>query len=72
MYISGIVNTVARVICGWISDRPWADALVINNLALMIGGVSTIAAPFCFNYVTFATYTAVFGCTIGMQRLSLL
>ena len=47
------------------SDRPWADALLINNIALMIGGAATIASPFCVNYGMFATYAAVFGLGIG-------
>ena len=64
-FFTGIANTIGRVMCGWVSDRPWADALLINNIALMIGGAATIASPFCVNYGMFATYAAVFGLGIG-------
>ena len=63
--IIGIANTIARVLCGWISDQPWADCLIINNVALIMGGVATILCPFCFNYGLLATYSAVFGSGIG-------
>ena len=53
------------MLCGWVSDRPWADALLLNNIALMIGGAATIASPFCINYGMFATYAAIFGLGIG-------
>ena len=66
---SGIANTIGRVLCGWVSDRPWADALLINNVALMIGGAATIASPFCTEYWMFAVYAATFGCSIGDLNL---
>ena len=64
--ISGIANTIGRVLCGWVSDRPWADALIINNVALMIAGAATVASPFCTNFTMFATYSTAFGLGIGM------
>ena len=67
-FIAGITNTVGRVLIGWVSDRPWADALLINNVALMIGGAATIASPFCTNYAMFAAYSVVFGCGIGKNK----
>ncbi len=27
--IIGITNTVVRVLCGYVSDKPWADALKV-------------------------------------------
>ena len=63
--IIGIANTVARVACGWVSDRPWADCLLINNCALVIGGVMTMLCPFCLTYPLLGTYSFVFGSCIG-------
>ncbi len=63
--IIGIANTVARVLCGWVSDQTWADCLMINNLALVIGGVATMCAPFCNSYGMMAAYAFVFGACIG-------
>ncbi len=63
--IIGIANTFARVAAGWVSDQPWADCLIINNCALLIGGIATCLCPFCLNYGLLATYSFVFGCCIG-------
>ncbi|ELT97508.1 hypothetical protein CAPTEDRAFT_171008 [Capitella teleta] len=64
--IIGIANTIARVLCGYVSDQPWADCLVINNVALMMGGLATILCPFCYNYAMLAIYSAVFGVGIAV------
>lgn len=62
---AGIANTIGRVLCGWVSDRPWADALLINNVALMVAGAATVVSPFCVNYTMFGFYGAIFGLGIG-------
>ena len=63
--ILGITNTVGRVLAGWVSDRPWADCLLINNLALVVGGISTTMVPLCTHYWMLATYASIFGMCIG-------
>ena len=63
--IIGILNTVSRVLVGWVADRPWADALLLNSVALVIGGVSTMFVPYYSNFGTMATYSVVFGVAIG-------
>lgn len=64
----GITNTVGRVVAGWVSDRPWADCLLINNVALIVGGLSTMAVPFLDEYWMLVAYATVFGLCIGVQR----
>lgn len=64
--IIGIANTVGRVLCGWVSDQPWADSLLINNLALIMAGVATIASPFCVSYGLLGAYSCVFGLGIAV------
>jgi MFS family permease len=64
--VIGITNTVGRVFCGWISDRPQVDALLINNLALVVGGTVTLLSPFLFNtFVSLSVYGAIFGFSIA-------
>ena len=63
--IIGILNVVARIGVGWVADRPWADALIINSVALLVGGVSTIFVPMYSSFGLLATYLAVFGTCIG-------
>jgi len=63
--IIGILNTGARVLVGWLADRPWADALLINSVALVIGGGATMFVPKYSDYSILATYCVVFGICIG-------
>ena len=63
--IIGIVNTTGRVLCGWVSDKPWADPLKIYNAALIVGGVVTMAVSWMNNYILLCVYAAVFGLCIG-------
>lgn len=63
--IIGIANTVARVLCGFVSDLKWVDCLLLNNLALIMAGGSTILCPLYVNYGLLAAYSVVFGAGIG-------
>jgi sugar phosphate permease len=54
-----------RIICGWISDKPWADSLKIYNAALIIGGSATVACAWFSSYALQATYAGVFGLSVG-------
>ena len=66
--IIGILNTVARVLVGWVADRPWADALILNSVALVVGGVTTMFVPYYGSFGIMATYSVVFGVAIGRFR----
>lgn len=37
--IIGIVNTVGRIVLGYISDKPWLNRLWLYNIALTICGI---------------------------------
>lgn len=61
----GLTNTVGRIFCGWISDRPSLNALSINNVALIIGGFVTILSS-CFTTLELLlVYAGIFGFSIG-------
>ncbi|CAL1534046.1 unnamed protein product [Lymnaea stagnalis] len=64
--IIGVTNTVGRVAVGFISDQPWADCLMINNIALIVGGVATVFVPFYNEYYLLAIYSCVFGTAIAV------
>ena len=68
--IIGILNTVSRVVVGWVADRPWADALILNSVALVIGGASTMFVPYYASFGLMATYSIVFGIAIGMSSIN--
>ncbi|XP_048777144.1 monocarboxylate transporter 5-like isoform X2 [Ostrea edulis] len=63
--VIGVSNTFSRLFVGYVTDRPWADSLVINNLALMIGGAATFAVPFYDNFIVLIIYSIVFGASIA-------
>ena len=68
--VIGIFNTVARIVIGWIADRPWSNSVLLNGVALVIGGVATIIFTYFKSYALMVIYAAVFGTSIG--ELSLL
>ncbi|XP_043218208.1 monocarboxylate transporter 12-like [Amphibalanus amphitrite] len=61
----GIMNTVGRVGCGWISDHPRVDALFVNNAAIITAGVASIASPSFQTYEMLMAYAVVFGMAIA-------
>lgn len=63
--IIGISNTVTRILVGLITDQPWADALLINYISLILGGVTTFLVPFYTGYALLAAYAVVFGACIA-------
>lgn len=48
------------------SDRPQVNALLINNVALVVGGGVTLLSPLLFNtFLTLSIYGSIFGFAIG-------
>ncbi|KAF2356064.1 Major facilitator superfamily [Trinorchestia longiramus] len=66
MSLIGICNTIGRVLCGYISDRPKVDAIMVNNLALIVGGIATIFLPFIRNVSILYAYGIVFGLSVAV------
>ncbi|BFZ13916.1 hypothetical protein BsWGS_16955 [Bradybaena similaris] len=64
--IIGIANTVGRVAVGFVSDQTWADCLLINNVALMCGGLATLFVPYYSHFYLLAIYAAIFGTAIAV------
>ncbi|XP_052805374.1 monocarboxylate transporter 12-like isoform X2 [Mya arenaria] len=61
----GIVNTVARILVGYVSDKSWADAILINTVALVIAGVTSMFVPFYRIYAVLIVYAILFGFSIA-------
>lgn len=60
----GITNTLGRVACGVLTSIPGINALLINNVALTIGGIATIMSGLSLSITYQFTYAAVFGLAI--------
>ncbi|KAK6168443.1 hypothetical protein SNE40_020974 [Patella caerulea] len=64
--IIGITNTIGRVLAGVLSDFTKGRSLLINNVFMLMCGISTLLCPFCDTYVTLCIFTAVFGMCVGV------
>lgn len=60
----GISNTVGRVLCGVLSFFPKVNGLLVNNVALTIGGIATIFSGVSMTQEYQFFYTVVFGLAI--------
>lgn len=61
----GISNTIARIVCGFLSSFKSVNALHLNNVFITLGGLATMASGL---YITAAyqfTYAAIFGLAIA-------
>lgn len=61
----GILNCLGRIGAGFVSDKPWADCVYINIVALLVGGVTTMFVPFYRMYWILLLYTIIFGTCIA-------
>ncbi|KAH9424232.1 hypothetical protein DERP_004414 [Dermatophagoides pteronyssinus] len=63
--IIGIANTFGRVMCGWAADSR-VNALLLNNIALTVGGIATFISPIVFNsYYSLIFYGSIFGVSVA-------
>jgi len=63
--IIGVTNTIGRVACGALSDHPKVNVLLVNNLALTVGGLVTMLTPMFPSYNMLMVYAAIFGLAIA-------
>lgn len=61
----GIVNTVARIVCGLLTSFKGINALHLNNVAITAGGIATIFSGYIINSTTQYLYAVVFGICIA-------
>jgi predicted MFS family arabinose efflux permease len=62
--IIGITNTIGRVVCGYVADFPWVDALLLNNVCLVVSTLAVAATPFCSSYAGYIVMSIFFGIAI--------
>ncbi|VDK52942.1 unnamed protein product [Gongylonema pulchrum] len=65
----GLVNIIGRIFCGLISDLPSVDALVVHNIAVIVGGVATCLVPLLTQYWMYILYTIPFAWGVGMFKI---
>ncbi|KAJ8911075.1 hypothetical protein NQ315_015247, partial [Exocentrus adspersus] len=63
--IIGITNTFGRVACGYFADFPQVNALLVNNICLVISTVAVALTPFCHTYAAYITMSVFFGIAVS-------
>ncbi|ALC41164.1 CG8468 [Drosophila busckii] len=61
----GIINTIARIVCGSLSSFPSVKPLWLNNVALTAGGIATICSGIAINDATQWAFAVFFGVCIA-------
>lgn len=61
----GISNTIARIVCGFLSSFESVNALYINNVAITMGGVATMLSGLYITEAFQFTYAGIFGIAIA-------
>ncbi|TPP65571.1 Solute carrier family 16 member 1 [Fasciola gigantica] len=61
----GIANTIGRVLAGWLSDRPWANVILVNNMSLVLSGIATALVPLMTTYSILLAYACFYGFVIA-------
>ena len=62
--IIGITNTIGRVVCGYVADFPKVNALLMNNICLVVSTVAVAATPFCSSFAGYIAMSIFFGIAI--------
>ena len=63
--IVGLLNTVGRVIFGWLADRKNVNRLMMYNTVLVLCGIFCILSCFCTSFFTLSIYAGLYGFLIG-------
>lgn len=64
--IMGLLNTVGRVIFGWLADRKNVNRLFMYNTVLVLCGIFCILSCFCTSFISLAVYAGFYGFLIGV------
>lgn len=68
----GISNTIARIVCGFLSSLESVDANLISNIAITSGGLATMFSGISLTSGVQISYTLIFGLAIGEPNHSYL
>ncbi|XP_019864725.1 monocarboxylate transporter 3 isoform X2 [Aethina tumida] len=63
--IIGITNTFGRIACGYFADFPQVNALLVNNICLVISTIAVSLTPFCNSYGAYITMAIFFGVAVS-------
>lgn len=58
-------NTLGRLLAGAFKGRKYINAVIVNNIALIVAGAATVAVPYITSVGYLYIYVCVFGLCIG-------
>ncbi|XP_063891500.1 monocarboxylate transporter 3 [Helicoverpa armigera] len=61
----GIANIIGRVLCGLVSSMPKVSPLLVTNIALTVGGISTMMSNISFSPYYQFLYCVLFGFSVA-------
>lgn len=61
----GISNTIARILCGYLSSLESVDANLLSNIAITLGGLATAFSSISITPFIQYSYALIFGLAIG-------
>lgn len=61
----GISNTIARILCGYLSSLDSVDANLLSNIAITLGGLATAFSSISISPFMQYSYSLIFGLAIG-------
>lgn len=64
----GFSNTIGRFVSGWIAKLPYMNAIRVNNIGLVVAGISTILVAFSSTHTHLMIYCIIWGGFIGMYH----
>ena len=65
--VLGVCNTLGRLMAGLLADRPWADSVLMHNVAVIIAGLLTCLVSVIFSFELLCVYAALFGIFLGKR-----
>jgi len=63
--VLGVCNTLGRLMAGLLADRPWADPVLIHNVAAIMAGLLTCLVSMFYSFDLLCLYAALFGVFLG-------
>ena len=67
--VSGVTNTLGRIVAGAIADLKGVNSLLLHNVALLCAGVVCMLNQLCTTYPLMCLFAAVFGACFGECKI---
>ena len=63
--VISIANMFGRIICGFLMDRTWVNAIKFYNISFLCSAISTVSFLACSSYISFVICSLFYGLVIA-------